>query len=109
MAIGKRSAASGRACQREYNVGVVHPAKTEGRDIGFGTEHSQITEIYHVIAGNATLVTGGTIANVKETPANCPVVTTLNQFRRRQGHRRTGAKHRTQRCRHHSAQHAALV
>jgi mannose-6-phosphate isomerase-like protein (cupin superfamily) len=64
----------------EYNVGVgvVHRAKTEGRDIGFGIEHSQITEIYHVISGNATLVTGGTIENMKETPANSPVVTTLN-------------------------------
>jgi hypothetical protein len=38
----------------EYNVGVgvVHRAKTEGRDVGFGIEHSQITEIYHVISGN---------------------------------------------------------
>jgi hypothetical protein len=38
----------------DYNVGVgvVHRAKTEGRDIGFGIEHSQITEIYHVISGN---------------------------------------------------------
>src|SRR6266436_1386643 len=38
----------------EYNVGVgvVHRAKTEGRDIGFGIEHSQITEVYHVISGN---------------------------------------------------------
>jgi mannose-6-phosphate isomerase-like protein (cupin superfamily) len=64
----------------EYNVGVgvVHRAKTEGRDIGFGIEHSQITEIYHVISGTATFVTGGTIENMKETPADSPVVTTLN-------------------------------
>ncbi len=64
----------------EYNVGVgvVHRAKTEGRDIGFGIEHSEITEIYHVISGTGTFVTGGTIENVKETPANSPVVTTLN-------------------------------
>src|SRR5260370_32134316 len=64
----------------EYNVGVgvVHRAKTEGRDIGFGIEHSQITEVYHVISGNGTFVTGGTIENMKETPANSPVVTTLN-------------------------------
>ena len=49
----------------EYNVGVgvVHRAKTEGRDIGFGIEHSQITEIYHVISGTGTFVTGGTIEN----------------------------------------------
>jgi mannose-6-phosphate isomerase-like protein (cupin superfamily) len=64
----------------EYNVGVgvVHRAKTEGRDIGFGIEHSQITEIYHVISGNGTFVTGGTIENMRETPAESPVVTTLN-------------------------------
>jgi mannose-6-phosphate isomerase-like protein (cupin superfamily) len=64
----------------EYNVGVgvVHRAKTEGRDIGFGIEHSQITEIYHVISGSGTFVTGGTIENMRETPAESPVVTTLN-------------------------------
>ena len=64
----------------EYNVGVgvVHRAKTEGRDIGGGIEHSQITEIYHVNSGNGTLVTGGTIQNLKATPADSPVVTTLN-------------------------------
>ena len=47
----------------DYNVGVgvVHRAKTAGRDIGGGVEHSQITEVYHVISGNGTLVTGGTI------------------------------------------------
>ncbi|HXJ02663.1 MAG TPA: cupin domain-containing protein [Micropepsaceae bacterium] len=64
----------------EYNVGtgVVHRAKTAGRDIGGGIEHSQITEIYHVISGNGTLVTGGTIENPKEQPPDSPVVTTLN-------------------------------
>jgi mannose-6-phosphate isomerase-like protein (cupin superfamily) len=64
----------------EYNVGVgvVHRAKTEGRDVGFGIEHSQITEIYHVISGTGTFVTGGTIENMKETPSDSPVVTTLN-------------------------------
>jgi len=64
----------------EYNVGVgvVHRAKTEGRDIGGGIEHSQIAEIYHIISGNGTLVTGGTIENPKDTPADSPVVTTLN-------------------------------
>jgi len=64
----------------EYNVGVgvVHRAKTEGRDIGFGVEHSQITEVYHVISGNGTFVTGGTIENQREIAANSPVVTTLN-------------------------------
>ncbi len=64
----------------DYNVGVgvVHRAKTAGRDIAGGVEHSQITEVYHVISGNGTLVTGGTIQNAKEVPADSPIVTVLN-------------------------------
>jgi hypothetical protein len=54
----------------EYNVGigVVHRAKTAGRSAGGAIEHSQITEVYHVIEGNATLVTGGVIENPRESP-----------------------------------------
>jgi len=64
----------------EYNVGVgvVHRSKTSGAQAGGGIEHSQITEIYHVIEGNATLVTGGSMDNLSEFPANHPVVTVLN-------------------------------
>ena len=64
----------------EYNVGVgvVHRAKTAGRDIGGGIEHSQITEVYHVIEGNATFVTGGEIENPKETAADTQAVKVLN-------------------------------
>ena len=64
----------------EYNVGmgVVHRAKTSGAQAGGGIEHSQITEIYHVMEGNATLVTGGSMDNMSEFPADHPVVTVLN-------------------------------
>ena len=64
----------------EYNVGVgvVHRAKTSGAQAGGGIEHSQITEIYHVIEGNATLVTGGSMDNLAEFPTDHPVVTVLN-------------------------------
>jgi len=64
----------------EYNVGVgvVHRSKTSGAQAGGGIEHSQITEIYHVMEGNATLVTGGTMDNTSEFPADHPVVTVLN-------------------------------
>ena len=64
----------------EYNVGigVVHRAKTSGAQAGGGIEHSQITEIYHVIEGQATLVTGGSMDNTSEFPADHPVVTVLN-------------------------------
>lgn len=64
----------------EYNVGVgvVHRAKTSGAPAGGGIEHRQITEIYHVIEGSATLVTGGSMDNLAEFPADHPVVTVLN-------------------------------
>src|ERR1035437_5065752 len=63
----------------EYNVGVgiVHRAKTTGRNPN-GIEHSQITEVYHVIEGSATLVTGGMLENPKDTPADSQTVTLLN-------------------------------
>jgi mannose-6-phosphate isomerase-like protein (cupin superfamily) len=64
----------------EYNVGigVVHRAKTAGRSAGGAIEHSQITEVYHVMEGNATLVTGGTIENPRESPPESMVVKVLN-------------------------------
>jgi len=64
----------------EYNVGVgvVHRAKTTGKASPNGIEHSQITEIYHVIEGNATLVTGGTIENPRESSPDSMVVKVLN-------------------------------
>ena len=64
----------------EYNVGigVVHRAKTTARSAGNGIEHSQITEIYHIIEGSATLVTGGAIENPRESPPESSVVKVLN-------------------------------
>lgn len=62
----------------QIGIGVVHRAKTAGRDIGGGIEHSEITEVYHVISGDATLVTGGTIDNPKPMAADSQVVTVLN-------------------------------
>jgi len=64
----------------EYNVGagVVHRARTEGKQTANGVEHSQITEVYHFISGSGTLVTDGTIDGVKPYPADSPVVKVLN-------------------------------
>ena len=62
----------------EYNVGVgvVHRAKT--KSAGGAVEHSQITEVYHVIEGNATLVTGGVIEKERDFPPESTVVKVLN-------------------------------
>jgi hypothetical protein len=64
----------------DYNVGVgvVHRARTNGPQVPNGVEHSDITEIYHVISGNATLVTGGALENRAPVPADQPVVKLLN-------------------------------
>jgi len=64
----------------EYNVGVgvVHRSRTTATATGGSVEHSQITEVYHVIEGNATFVTGGTIENAKESAPDSAVVKVLN-------------------------------
>ena len=64
----------------EYNVsiGVVHRARRAATDTGGAIEHSQITEVYHVISGNGTLVTGGTITSPTESAPTSAVVTVLN-------------------------------
>jgi len=53
----------------EYNVGaaVVTSAKTTGG--GGALAHSQITEVYYIISGNGTLVTGGTLEDAKDNTA----------------------------------------
>jgi quercetin dioxygenase-like cupin family protein len=64
----------------EYNVGVgvVHRKKTAPGGTPNGIEHSQITEIYHVISGDAVFVTGGTMDNPKESAPDSQVVKVLN-------------------------------
>jgi hypothetical protein len=64
----------------EYNVGVgvVHRARYAGKPSPNGIEHSQITEIYHVMEGSAVLVTGGTIENPRESSPESMVVKVLN-------------------------------
>jgi quercetin dioxygenase-like cupin family protein len=61
--------------QPNVGVGVVRRAKPAGAN---SIEHSEITEIYHVIRGTATLVTGGTMENPRESAADSQVVKVLN-------------------------------
>lgn len=52
-----------------YNVavGTLHRPETPP---GVAAMHHHVTEVYHVLEGSATLVTGGTIVDVKERPAD---------------------------------------
>ena len=63
----------------EYNVGigVVHRNKTTGPASSSAVGHSEITEVYHVISGNGTLVTGGSLENPKATEPDSDVVKVL--------------------------------
>ncbi len=64
----------------EYNVGVgvVQRKRSEGKQAANGIEHNQITEIYHVLEGSATLVTGGTMENPRDAAPDSQVVKVLN-------------------------------
>ena len=49
----------------EYNVGVAVVHRAKAQNIAAGLEHSEITEIYHIISGSGTMVSGGTMENTK--------------------------------------------
>ena len=60
----------------KYNVsvGVLHRGKTNpGAPVG-AINHTQVTEVYYVISGSGTLVTGGTVENVRPLPADGEIV-----------------------------------
>ena len=55
-------------------VGILHRGTTRpGAPIG-AINHLQLTEIYYVISGTATLLTGGTVTNVNPVPAESDIV-----------------------------------
>ncbi|HLH00086.1 MAG TPA: cupin domain-containing protein [Bryobacteraceae bacterium] len=62
----------------EYNValGVLHRAKTEGKPSG-ALIHERVTEVYQIVSGNGTFVTGGSLVNPKESPADSEIVRVL--------------------------------
>jgi mannose-6-phosphate isomerase-like protein (cupin superfamily) len=61
----------------KYNVGVgvVHRSAKATQS---AVEHDQVTEIYHIIEGSGTLVTGGTLVNPRRRPPDAPQVRELN-------------------------------
>ena len=57
-------------------VGVLRRGKTmPGAPVG-AINHEQVTEVYYVISGSGTLLTGGTVDNAKAAPADSEIVTT---------------------------------
>lgn len=59
-----------------YNVSVavLHRGPTRpGGPVG-GINHTQVTEVYYVLSGSGTLVTGGSVADVKPVAADSEIV-----------------------------------
>jgi mannose-6-phosphate isomerase-like protein (cupin superfamily) len=63
----------------EYNIaiGALHRPHVE-HATGGALEHEYVTEVYHILSGTGTYVTGGTIDNAKEAPADNELVTLLD-------------------------------
>src|SRR5258708_8619708 len=61
-----------------YNVGVSVVSRPKSSIQGAPVEHEKVTEVYHVIAGSGTLVTGGKLIGAKPRAANAPQVVQLN-------------------------------
>jgi quercetin dioxygenase-like cupin family protein len=62
-----------------YNLGVAVLRRNAMKPGGPATalNHSQLTEVYYITSGSATLVTGGDVTNVKALPATSEIVTTI--------------------------------
>ena len=61
-----------------YNVGVAVVFRPKAAKLSNPVEHDKVTEIYHVMSGSGTLVTGGTLVNPAPRSAAAPQVQTIN-------------------------------
>ncbi len=59
-------------------VGLVHRAKMDAPQANSVAEHNQVSEVYHVISGSATLVTGPNLVGAQPRPATNENVRMLN-------------------------------
>ncbi len=60
----------------KYNVGVgvLHREKTNPNAPVTGIGHSQVTEVYYVISGTGTFISGARVTNRREQPADAEIV-----------------------------------
>jgi mannose-6-phosphate isomerase-like protein (cupin superfamily) len=57
-----------------HNIGVGVLYRTQGQAAQPAALHYKVSEVYHVMKGEATLVTGGTLVSPKVRPADSPQV-----------------------------------
>ena len=53
--------------KQNVGIGVVHRSAQAAQS---AVEHDQVTEVYHILTGSGTLVTGGTLVNPQRRPPN---------------------------------------
>src|SRR5437867_103690 len=60
----------------KYNVGVavLHRGPTKPGAPVTGINHTDVTEVYYILSGSGTLVTGGTVADLKPVAADSEIV-----------------------------------
>jgi mannose-6-phosphate isomerase-like protein (cupin superfamily) len=59
-------------------IGMVHRGKLDGPNADSVAEHDQVSEVYHIIDGSATLVLGPDITNRQRRPATQRTVVEFN-------------------------------
>ena len=59
-------------------IGMVHRGKLDAPNADSVAEHDQVSEVYHIIDGSATLVLGADIVNRKRRPATLRTVVEFN-------------------------------
>ncbi|MGD1098158.1 MAG: hypothetical protein ABSB35_39990 [Bryobacteraceae bacterium] len=66
--------------QGEYNVaiGVLHRNRASAQNPAGALEHSEVTEVYQIVSGNGTFVTGGTLDNPKASAPDSQIVKVLD-------------------------------
>lgn len=63
----------------KYNVavGILHRGATKPGAPAGAINHEQVTEVYYIVSGGGTLLTGGTVANAKPSPPEGEIVKIL--------------------------------
>ena len=74
-------------------IGMVHRGKLDGPAKDSVAEHDQVSEVYHVIDGSGTLVTGPELVGAKRRPADNEAVRMLNGPGSNAASIRNGATH----------------
>ena len=59
-------------------IGMVYRGKLDKPQTASVAEHNQVSEVYHIIDGSATLVTGSDLVNPKPRPADSETVRLFN-------------------------------